>query len=238
MVDGVFPGEKDLADGDDLVALGQEVVQDAGQGLRRVLPGVVEEDDGAGCDFLRDPLRDLRRGDALPVQGVHIPLDGLHAHLPDGGDDVVVIFAEGAANEGGADAGEGLDLVVAGGDIRLDLRCGHGIEMTVGVGVVHELAATLHDGLGLLGVLVRPVAHHEEGGLHVVLRQDIQDALGVVGAPGGVEADGADLLRAVHAVDGKRAVGGIAQGRPDSQVSGQAQAQDRGQDGRGTDRSR
>ena len=110
--------------------------------------------------------------------------------------------------------------------------------MTVGVGVVHELAAALHDGLGLLGVLVRPVAHHEEGGLHVVLRQDIQDALGVVGAPGGVEADGADLFRAVHAVEGQRAVGGVAQGRPGGQVSGQAQAQDRGQDGRGADRSR
>ena len=106
--------------------------------------------------------------------------------------------------------------------------------MAVGVGVVHQLTAALHDGLGLLGVLVRPVSHHEEGGLHIVLRQNVQDVLGVVGAPGGVKADGTDLFRAVHAVDGQRAVGGIAEGGPGGQVSRHAQAQGRRQDGRGT----
>ena len=42
--------------------------------------------------------------------------------------------------------------------------------MVVCVGMVHQFVAALDDGLGLLGVLVRPVADDEESTLHTVVR--------------------------------------------------------------------
>lgn len=76
VVDGevfvVFPRQNELADGDDLVALLDQVFQDAGQSFRRVEGGVVEEDDGAGADLGRDPLGDGGSVVILPVQTVPI----------------------------------------------------------------------------------------------------------------------------------------------------------------------
>jgi len=50
-----------LGDGDKGVALLQEGLQDSRKGLRGVLGGVVEEDDGAGLDPGGHPLGDVGR---------------------------------------------------------------------------------------------------------------------------------------------------------------------------------
>ena len=47
VVDGILPLQNQLGDGHKLVAILKQGLDDAGQGLRRVLGGVVEEDDGA-----------------------------------------------------------------------------------------------------------------------------------------------------------------------------------------------
>ena len=52
---------------------------------------------------------------------LHIPLDGFHAQRADGGDHMVVIFAVGTADQRGTAAGDSLDLVAAGLNIRHDL---------------------------------------------------------------------------------------------------------------------
>lgn len=62
--------EKDLGDGDDGVAVGLQRLDDAGQGLRRMLGRVVEEDDAPGAHILQHPLLDLLGRDALPIQAV------------------------------------------------------------------------------------------------------------------------------------------------------------------------
>lgn len=134
---------------------------------------------------------------------LHIPLDGFHADGADSGNDMVVVLAERAADERRADAGERLDLVAAGVHVRDDLVGGQGIVVVVRVGVVHQLVAALDDGLGLLRVLVRPVADDEEGTLHTVVREHIENLLRVVRTPGGVERDAAHLLIALDAVDGQ-----------------------------------
>ena len=100
---------------------------------------------------------------------LHVPLDRLHADGADGGDDVVVVLAERTADQRRADAGERLDLVVAGVHVRDDLVGGQGIVVVVRVGVVHQLIAALDDGLRLFGILVRPVADNEESTLHAVV---------------------------------------------------------------------
>ena len=96
VVDGVvgvvLPGHgSSLGDGHKGVALLNERGQDGWQGLRRVLGGVVEQNDGAGLDLSGDPLGDLLAG-ALPVQAVHIPLDGFHTQGAHGVDDMIVIL--------------------------------------------------------------------------------------------------------------------------------------------------
>ena len=115
---------------------------------------------------------------------LHIPLDGFHADGADSGNDMVVILAERAADERRADAGERLDLIVAGVYVRDDPVGGQGIVVVVRVGMVHQLVAALDDGLGLLRVLVRPVADDEEGTLHTVVREHIENLLRVVRPPG------------------------------------------------------
>lgn len=78
MTSGVVDGEilaadagvDELGDGEDGVALTDEVLQDAGQGLRGVLGSVVEQDDGPRLDLGGDPLDDLGSGEVFPVQGV------------------------------------------------------------------------------------------------------------------------------------------------------------------------
>lgn len=183
MVDGVGLGEDDLGDRDKGISLLEKRLKDTGQGLGRVEGGVVEQDDRPGLDPLHHPLCDFAGGEVLPVQAVHIPLDGLHADRADGRDHVVVVFAVGRADEGGAHAGDGLNFVVAGLHIGDDLLPGEFGHMGVGVGVVHHLMARIGEGLYRFRVFVHPVAYHEEGGLYVVLGQDVDEHLGVLVAP-------------------------------------------------------
>ncbi len=115
---------------------------------------------------------------------LHIPLDGFHADGANGGYDMVVVLAERTADERRAGAGERRDLIVAGIYVRDDLVGSQGIVVVVRIGMVHQLVAALNDGLGLLGVLVRPVADHEKGRLDAVVREYIKDLLRVVRPPG------------------------------------------------------
>ena len=73
MVNGIFPVQKDLRNGEERVAILEQFFQDAGQGLRRVFGGVVEQDDGAGLNLFGDTLGNLRSREAFPVQTVHVP---------------------------------------------------------------------------------------------------------------------------------------------------------------------
>lgn len=178
------PGQDQLADGDHVIALPEEVVQNARQGLRGVQGGVVEEDDGPRPHVGRHPLGDGRRVILLPVQAVHVPLDGFQTHAPDGGDHMVVILAEGRPEEGGPAAGDGLDLVVAGVEVCHDLVGGEGVEVGVVVGVAHHLMARLGQGPDGVGVFLHPLPHHEKGHLHVVAVKNVDEGLGILVAPG------------------------------------------------------
>ena len=66
---------------------------------------------------------------------LHIPLDGLHTHSTDGGNDVVIILAVGAADQRGRHTGDGTDALIAGGDVRRDLLCRQAVVVVVVVGV-------------------------------------------------------------------------------------------------------
>lgn len=74
MVDGVIgpagARQNELAYGDNLIALAQQSVQDARQGLGGVEGGVVEENDGAGPDALGHALGDGGGVVFFPVQAV------------------------------------------------------------------------------------------------------------------------------------------------------------------------
>ena len=96
---------------------------------------------------------------------------------------MVVILAEGAANKRRTSPCERLELIVAGIHIFDDLLRRQRIVVVVCVGMVHQLAAAVYDGLGLLRILVRPVADHEKGRLDAVVREYIQDLLRVVRPP-------------------------------------------------------
>ena len=55
--------------------------------------------------------------------------------------------------------------------------------------------------LHALGVFLRPLADEEERGAHVVLREDVDERLRILIAPGGVERESDALLLRLDAVD-------------------------------------
>ena len=71
MVDGIVSLQNHLGDGQEGISLLQEILDDAGEGLRGMLGGVVEQDDGARADFGRDPAGDVGGGEIFPVQTVN-----------------------------------------------------------------------------------------------------------------------------------------------------------------------
>lgn len=72
VVDGVGLGEDDLGDGEEGVAVLEEGLNDARQGLWGVEGSVVKEHDGPGLDLGGHPLGDLRSREVLPVQAVRV----------------------------------------------------------------------------------------------------------------------------------------------------------------------
>jgi len=166
-----------------------------------VLRRVVEQHDAARLHIFQHPLGDLLRGDPLPIQTVDAPLYRGHAHAFHGGDDVVVIFAVRAAEQRGTDAGDGLDLVVGRVDVGGDILGGELGKVGVIVGMVHDLVARVGDGLYGLRVFIHPCADHKEGGLHSVLVEDVDERLGILIPPGGVEGDGDGLILPLHGID-------------------------------------
>ena len=73
MVNGIVPGEDDLRDGDEGIALLEQGLNDAGEGLRRVKGGVVKQDNGPGLYLGGHPLGNFSGGQVLPVQAVTFP---------------------------------------------------------------------------------------------------------------------------------------------------------------------
>ena len=146
--------------------------------------------------------------DLLCCTRFHIPLDGLHADGAHGVDRAVVIVAVGQADQGGPHAGDRLDLVVAGVQVGHHLVGGELGVVGVGVGVVHHLVARIVEGLHRFGVFIHPFPHHEEGGRDLVLAENVNELLGVLIAPSGVEADRNQLLVPLDAVDRQLPGGG------------------------------
>ena len=75
VVDGVGRGENELGDGEDGVAVVDEVGEDSGQRLRRVEGGVVEQHDAARLYLGGHPLADGVRVVILPVEGIPVGND-------------------------------------------------------------------------------------------------------------------------------------------------------------------
>ena len=120
VIHDIVPGQQHFRDRNDAVAVLQQEFDHRGKRLRRVLCGVVEQYDAAGLYAAFDALGDLRCGELLPIEAVHIPLDRFHPHFVQRLDHMVVILAVRAAEEGGADAGDGFDLIAACGDVAAD----------------------------------------------------------------------------------------------------------------------
>ena len=97
---------------------------------------------------------------------------------------MVVVLAEGAADQGRAHAGEPLDHIVALVHVRHDLVSGQRIVMVVLAGMVHQLMSMLDNGFRRIRILLRPRSDHKERRLDVVFVQHVEDLLRVVRSPG------------------------------------------------------
>ena len=146
VINGILPGEDHLGDGYKGISLLEQALDDIRKGFRGMEGGVVEQDNGAGLHPAGDPLGDLTGGNILPVQAVHIPLNGLHADGAHGVDGAIVIVPVGETNQGRPHAGNRLNFVVAGVQIGHHLLRGELRVVGVGVGVVHDLMPGIREG--------------------------------------------------------------------------------------------
>lgn len=184
MVDAVVSVYNQLGNGHKAISVLHQIFNDSGQRLGGVKRGIVEEDYGAGLNFGSHPLGDVARGEILPVQTVHVPLDRFHAHRAHGVDHMVVIFSVWRAKERGRNAGDRGDLLVAGGEVGNNLIGGKRIEMRMVGGVVHDFMPGVVQRLDRFGVFIDPVAHHEEGDLDVIAVENFDEVVGVLIPPG------------------------------------------------------
>lgn len=67
MVDGVGLGQNNLGDGDEGVAILEELLNNTRQRLRRVESGIVKENDGARLYLTGNPLGNFTGGEIFPV---------------------------------------------------------------------------------------------------------------------------------------------------------------------------
>ena len=133
---------------------------------------------------LQKPAKPYGKRAFLCLGLLHIPLDRLHASGPYGADHMVVVFAEGAADQRRTHAGQALNHVVAFVHIRDNLIRGQGAVVVVLGGVVHQLMSALNDGARRIRILLRPCADHKEGRFDAVFIQNIEYFPGVVRPPG------------------------------------------------------
>jgi len=113
-----------------------------------------------------------------PVLGVDVPQLPLQARLGDRRVDRGVGRAVGRTEA--VDLGsEALQEVLGAGDLLIDLRAGQLGEVGVAPGVVAQRVARFQDRLGPCGIVLGVLAELEEGGLGVVVRQHLQDLVGV-----------------------------------------------------------
>ena len=71
---------------------------------------------------------------------------------------------------------------------------GEPVKVVVVIGVIHHLHSRIPQGLHGFRVFIHPVPHHEKSSLHVILRQNVDQMLGILVAPRGVKGDSAQLL--------------------------------------------
>ena len=88
------------------------------------------------------------------------------------------------SHPGGTPSGDRLNFVVAGGQVVGNLLGRQLGIVGMGVGVVHHLMSRIVEGLDRLRIFVHPLPHHEKGGLHGILGQDIDQLLCILVAPG------------------------------------------------------
>ena len=82
---------------------------------------------------------------------------------------MIVVLAEGAADQGRAHAGEPFDHIVALVDVRHDLVGGQRIVVIMLAGMIHQLMSMFDDRLRRARVLLRPCADHKKRRLDVEL---------------------------------------------------------------------
>ena len=155
--------------------------------------------------FADDALCDLLCGEVLPVEGVDVPLDG---HEPQGErrvDDGVVVVAEGRAEESHLLPRHFRDGAGRGRKLGFDRLFGELRHFGVRRAVRADLVPRLVDLFEIVGVLLRPELHGEEGRLDVRLFERFQDGIGVLGTPRAVKRDGKGVVLPLHAVNGQGA---------------------------------
>jgi hypothetical protein len=180
------------ADRRDAVPGGPDALDDPGQGLQglvAVAAGVVQEEHTAGLQPLEGAGHDGVGAGLLEVAGVRGPHDARHAP---GGEALLhprVGATEGRADAGDPQARDRLEDVVGAVDLLGEGLVVERPQVLVVPGVVGDGVALGDDAAHQVREPLRLPAEHEEGGLHAVLGQQVEDGRRVAGVGAVVEGE-------------------------------------------------
>ena len=139
----------------------------------------------------------------LPVQRVHIPLDGVIAAFGGGTDHIVVIIPIGRPEQEHVIAGQFFYLLMDAHDFLPLFIVGKLAHVLVVFAVVAQVVSCFQDGLYVVRIGIHPAARHEKSNVHIVPGEDIQNLLCILVSPGCVEGESDLLFLRLHTVDGK-----------------------------------
>jgi len=170
-----------LIDGDEGEASGAEGVDDGGESFDRLADAVVQEKDAAGAGAVERALNDRIDAGAGVVPGIVGPEDGRVALRASGIQAEEVALAARWAEQVGALAGDLLEDIAAGSDLRgivdrVDLD-----QADVMIGVVTDGVAGGYLGAHQLRIALGHLANDKERGRDVAFVQDIEQLIGVAG---------------------------------------------------------
>ena len=143
----------------------------------------MKQDDAPLLHPRSDPLTDGGGIVVLPIEAVHVPLNGLHPHRADGGDHMVIVLPVRTADQSRRHPRNGGDLLITGRYIGDDLLSAEAVIVGMVIGVIHDLHPRIVKLRHRLGIPFHPIPHHEKGGLYIIPPQNIDKLLRILVAP-------------------------------------------------------
>ena len=139
----------------------------------------------------------------LPVQRIHIPLNGVVATGAHPFNHVIVVISIGRAEQKHFIAGQLFDLFMHLHYLVLDFTVGNLTHILVIFAVISQIVPLGENHFHILRVVFHPASCHKKGDFYVIFPQYFHNLFCVLVAPGGIKGECNLRFVGFHTIDGK-----------------------------------